>query len=58
MIYGGDGRVVGWSVVTGDTYGMRGGMVDGGWVAEMGYGGNLYFPPKDKRSLQYDLEGN
>jgi hypothetical protein len=55
MIYGGEG---GWSVVTGDTYGMRGGMVDGGWVAEMGYGGNLYFPPKDKRSLQYDLEGN
>jgi hypothetical protein len=36
MIYGGDGRVVGWSVVTGDTYGMRGArMVDGGWVAEM-----------------------
>jgi len=28
MIYGGEG---GWSVVTGDTYGMRGGMVDGGY---------------------------
>jgi len=23
-----------------------------------GNGGNLYFPPKDKISLQYDLEGN